>query len=373
MKILFFSPYYYPYVSGLTTYPSKILKHLAKKNKITVLTFPHNEKVARGEEIDGCTVRRLPYLFKISKGFISPQSIYYFLRESLKNDIIILNQPNFEGLLLSIIGRLLGKKIISLFHCKLHLSGNIFAKFINVTVDVAVFLQLAMSTNIIGYTKDYISSIWMMKFFKNKILFSLPPIEKLVSDKKFETQLLKEKGGKIWVGFAGRIAQEKGVEYLIGAMKGMKNAELILAGPYGADVAGENNYYQRIVTLLKQSRVPYRFFGNLRGRQLGTFYKMIDVLVLSSTNQTEAFGMVQAECMMAGTPVIASNLPGVRVPIQLTKMGIIVEPKNSQQISDAIMKIIKNKSTYSSETLHWNAEKIFDIQNVFRFYDKLIG
>ena len=373
MKLLFFSPYYYPYISGLTTYPSKILKYLAQKNKITVLTFPHNEKITREEEIDEYTVQRLPYLFKVSKGFISPQSLYYFLRESLKNDVIILNQPNFEGLCLAVIGRLLGKKIISLFHCKLHLPGNIFSKFVNVIVDSSVFLQLAMSTNIIGYTKDYISSIWMMKFFGNKILFILPPIEKLIPDKKFEALLLKEKGEKIWVGFAGRIAQEKGIEYLIDAMKGMKNAELILAGPYGADVAGENSYYQHILLLLQQSNTPYRFLGNLVGCQLGTFYKTIDVLVLPSINQTEAFGMVQAECMMVGNPVIASNLPGVRVPIQLTKMGIVIEPKNTQQISNAIMKIIKNKSTYSSETLHWNAEKIFNIKKVFCFYDKLIG
>ena len=291
----------------------------------------------------------------------------------MKCDVIILNQPNFEGLCLAIIGKLLGKKIISLFHCKLHLSGNIFSKFINVIVDVSVFIQLSLNTSIIGYTKDYVSSIWMMKFFKDKTKFTLPPIEKLISDKKFELQLLKEKGDKVWIGFAGRIAQEKGLEYLIEAMKGMKNTELILAGPYGKDVAGENSYYQHILSLLQQSKTPYRFLGNLRGCQLGTFYKMINILVLPSINQTEAFGMVQAESMIFGTPVIASNLPGVRIPIQLTKMGLLVEPKNSQQLKDAIKKILANKLTYSSETLHWNAEKIFDIQKVFQFYDKLIN
>ncbi|MEK7079131.1 MAG: glycosyltransferase family 4 protein [Patescibacteria group bacterium] len=373
MRLLFFSPYYYPYISGLTTYPFKILKYLAKNNEITVLTFPHNEKVKRKEKMDGYTIKRLPYLFKISKGFISPQSLYYFLKESLRSDVIILNQPNFEGLCLAIIGVLLRKKIISLFHCKLHLSGNIFSKFINVMVDVSVFIQLSLSTSIIGYTKDYVSSIWMMRFFKDKTKFTLPPIEKLTPDKKFELQLLKEKSDKVWIGFAGRIAQEKGLEYLIDAMRGMKNTELILAGPYGKDVAGENSYYQHILSLLQQSNTPHRFLGNLRGCQLGTFYKVIDVLILPSINQTEAFGMVQAESMMSGTPVIASNLPGVRVPIRLTKMGLLVEPKNSQQLKDAIKKILADKLTYSSETLHWNAEKIFDIKKVFRFYDKLIN
>lgn len=372
MKILFFSPYYYPYTSGLTTYPFKILKYLAKDHEITVLTFPHTEKIKREREMDGYTIKRLPYLFKISKGFISPQSLYFFFTETLKCDAIILNQPNFEGLCLAIIGVLLGKKIISLFHCKLHLSGDILSKIINIIVDISVFLQLAMSTYVIGYTKDYVSSIWMLKFFKTKTKFTLPPIEKLVSDKKFESELRNEKKDKTWIGFAGRIAQEKGIEYLIAALKGMKNTELVLAGPYGVDVAGENSYYQRIVTLLRDTNVSRIFLGNLAGPSLGAFYKTIDVLVLPSVNQTEAFGMVQAECMMSGTPVIASNLPGVRVPIQLTKMGLLVEPKNSQKIKEAIKKIVSNKSEYSSETLHWNAEKIFDIKKVFQFYDKII-
>ena len=51
---------------------------------------------------------------------------------------------------------------------------------------------------------------------------------------------------------------------------------------------------------------------------MSSFYKSIDLLVLPSINQTEAFGMVQAEAI-AGTPVIAGNLPGVRIPIKLTK------------------------------------------------------
>jgi len=82
MKILFFSPYYYPYTSGLTTYPFKILKHLAKKHDVSVLTFPHTEKIKREEKMDGYMIKRLPYLFKISKGYISPQTFYFFFNEA---------------------------------------------------------------------------------------------------------------------------------------------------------------------------------------------------------------------------------------------------------------------------------------------------
>jgi len=77
--------------------------------------------------------------------------------------------------------------------------------------------------------------------------------------------------------------------------------------------------------------------------------------------------------MLSGTPVVASNLPGVRVPIQLTKMGKIVAPKNPKQLSQAISEILKNKNKFNNDKLIKKLLKnIFDINNVFKFYDNLI-
>ncbi|PJC33835.1 hypothetical protein CO048_02165, partial [Candidatus Roizmanbacteria bacterium CG_4_9_14_0_2_um_filter_35_15] len=201
-----------------------------------------------------------------------------------------------------------------------------------------------------------------------------------INQKKLN-DLVNLKRNKIWIGYAGRIASEKGLEYLIQSLTpaGWPNGlpageiELVFAGPYGKDVAGENKYFQKIITLLKENKIKYRFFGNLSGGDLSAFYKTIDILTLPSINQTEAFGMVQVEAMLLGTPAIASNLPGVRVPIRLTKMGILVEPKNSQQISEAIIKILKNKNKFSNEFLINKAKKIFNIKKTYHFYDKTIN
>ena len=124
--------------------------------------------------------------------------------------------------------------------------------------------------------------------------------------------------------------------------------------------------------MLEKYKIRHLFLGNLSSDSLGAFYKAIDVLVLPSINQTEAFGMVQAEAMISGTPVIASNLPGVRMPIRMTKMGIITEPKNTEQISQAILSILKNKSKFTNDKLVKNAQRIFDIKKVYKFYDQLI-
>lgn len=376
MKVLFFSPYFYPYTSGLTTYPLKILSFLAKKNQITILTFPHDNKLASKEKVGRLNIIRLSYWFKISKGFISPQSFKYFVKGAEKNDLIILNLPNFEGLFLALVGKLLRKKIISIFHCSVYLGDDFVSRIISFFLNVSVFIQFLLSDTVVGYTDDYVNNLWLGKVFKKKINTVLPPVEKLSINQTKLNKYIKDKDDNLWIGFAGRIAKEKGIEYLIEAVSNIKaefpKIELVFAGPYGKDVAGEDNYYKKIIKLLKERRIVYHFFGNLKNGELGAFYKAINVLILPSINKTEAFGMVQVEAMLLETPVIATNLPGVRIPIKLTKIGLIVEPKNSSQLSKAIEEINNNKHKFVNDKLIVNCEKIFDIKKTYRFYEKLL-
>jgi len=377
MKILFFSPYFYPYTSGVTTYPQKILLHLSNQNEIEVLTFKYDKKLKTEEIVDNYKITRMNYWLRISKGFISPQSIFYFLNRINKCHLVILNQPNFEGLFLAIIAKIFKKKIISIFHCQVFLEGNILAKIINFTLNTSMMSQFRLSDKIVVYTKDYIDSLPYFRKFLDKTIDILPPIECFTTDKKFLNKLFKLKKNNIWFGYAGRISSEKGIEYLVQSINRLhidnKNITLVFAGPFGKDVAGENKYYKDIISLLKKNKIKYNFLGNLSANELASFYKTIDLLVLPSINQTEAFGMVQAEAMLAGTPVIASDLPGVRIPIQLTKMGIIVEPKNPKQIAQAILEILKNKNKFSNDKLIKNAQDIFDINKVYKFYENLIN
>jgi len=160
------------------------------------------------------------------------------------------------------------------------------------------------------------------------------------------------------VGFVGRIGWEKGLSYLIEAMKQV-NATLMLVGPY-KNVAGDDTYRKLKNVELK---------GPMEHDKLKDFYKSIDCLVLPSTNNLETFGIVQAEAMVCGTPVVATNLPGVRVPIQMTNMGEICQIADSRDLAEKINIVLKNGKKFYQKRAK-NLDK-FDYLKTVDEYEKL--
>ena len=57
----------------------------------------------------------------------------------------------------------------------------------------------------------------------------------------------------------------------------------------------------------------------------------------------EAFGMVAIDSLACGAPLIASKTGGLTDIIENNKNGILVEPGNSDQLKDAILKIFQDK------------------------------
>jgi glycosyltransferase involved in cell wall biosynthesis len=159
----------------------------------------------------------------------------------------------------------------------------------------------------------------------------------------------------------GRIGWEKGLEYLIEAMKDIK-AKLVLVGPY-KDVVGDKTYEK-----IKHNK-NIIFYGPMEHKDVKSFYDVCDCLVLPSINNLETFGIVQAEAMVCGVPVVASNLPGVRVPIQMTGMGEICQPKNVNDLQEKINLVLKNGKKYYQKIAR-NLE-LFDYKKTVDEYEKI--
>lgn len=84
------------------------------------------------------------------------------------------------------------------------------------------------------------------------------------------------------------------------------------------------------------------FAGRISNAALLEHYRLADVTVLPSVTMGEAFGLVLIESLACGTPVIASNLPGVRTVIRHGQDGLLVKPGDSTDLAHALHSILED-------------------------------
>ena len=102
---------------------------------------------------------------------------------------------------------------------------------------------------------------------------------------------------------------------------------------------------------------------------MAAFYPNLDALVVPSLNSTEAFGLVQIEAMMNNVPSVASSLPGVRRPVQMTGMGKVVPIGDSAALSQALLSIFADPAQYRRDPVEIARPYIPD--SVAAEYEKL--
>jgi glycosyltransferase involved in cell wall biosynthesis len=79
--------------------------------------------------------------------------------------------------------------------------------------------------------------------------------------------------------------------------------------------------------------------------------------------------MVQVESMTCGTPVISTDLPGVRQPVSLTGMGVIVPPRNAPALAEGLIEILNHPNGYGE--YHSELMSRFSPESVAAEYEEL--
>jgi glycosyltransferase involved in cell wall biosynthesis len=159
--------------------------------------------------------------------------------------------------------------------------------------------------------------------------------------------------GQRLIGMAARLATEKGVEYVVEAMpevlRRFPTARVLHMGQY-QNVMGEEDYACKLAPLIKSLGEHWTFLGTLSDEELVAFFQTCEVTVLPSLNSTESFGMVQVEAMACGTPVVASDIPGVRQPVNMTGMGLVVPPADAPALANALIEILEHPESYQGDS-----------------------
>ncbi|MDP3716179.1 MAG: glycosyltransferase family 4 protein [Acidobacteriota bacterium] len=156
-----------------------------------------------------------------------------------------------------------------------------------------------------------------------------------------------------WVAFVGFFSRDKNPDLLFDAWLALPPA---MREGTGLAFAGatESKYHEVDPTLAQRIRTDasrlgllerVRFLGELPGVE--RLYRAADVLAMPSTR--EAFGMVLVEAMASGLPVVATHIPGVTDTIVEDGVtGLLVPARDCSALAVALARVLADRSWASA-------------------------
>lgn len=176
-------------------------------------------------------------------------------------------------------------------------------------------------------------------------------------------------GSEIHIGCVSRLSEEKGVDVLIQAVSQLPRARLTIVGS-GPD----EGYLHKLIHSIQSAEMTNE--GRMRiisKTDLGSFYRSIDMLVLPSRDN-DPFGLVAAEAMSVGTPVIVTDQCGIADYLTNGKDALIVKADSPEALVQAISRLSdaetrERMGAEGKKTAHdkFSAERMVDA------YDALIS
>jgi glycosyltransferase involved in cell wall biosynthesis len=327
----------------------------ARGHAVTVLTSRYDAHLPAREVVNSVTVVRVNVSLRLGKGPLMAALPWLGWQLARQADIVHLHLPQFDAALLSFFGRMLRKPVALTYHCDLSLPPGWLNQMAEMGSAFASYFSASLANAIVTNTADYAKHSPVLSRHLHKVTPVFPPIE-IPSPKAVDTSPSSAQQRGPVIGMVGRLAAEKGAETLAAALPLVRarfpQAVVRHAGEHER-VPGEDAYIQKIKTLVADlnagSDTPaWQFMGRLSDAELLEFFDACTLTVLPSLNSTESFGMVQLESMARGAPVVASDLPGVREPVQLTGMGRIVSPGSPDELAQAILQILDQPEHYRS-------------------------
>ena len=100
------------------------------------------------------------------------------------------------------------------------------------------------------------------------------------------------------------------------------------------------------------------FAGQVSDEALLDYYRLADVTVLPSVTRGEAFGLVLLESLACATPVIASDLPGVRMVVDHGRDGYIVQPGDPASLAERLFSLLNLSPAQLEGFGHYGRRKV---------------
>jgi len=200
--------------------------------------------------------------------------------------------------------------------------------------------KIINDASVISVANEYEQKIFssLNKKSRIEIIRNGVNLKKLVSKHNFKE---KYQINSNFILFVGRFSKSKGIETLINAFSTVKNElkdsdiHLVIMG---VDF-GYQNEMEKLIKKLNLSE-EIKVIKNPPRDDVISAYGESEFLVLPS--QWELSPLVPLESFAFKKPVISTNSHGIPYTVQNNKNGILVEPENSLELSNAIVKLLND-------------------------------
>lgn len=141
------------------------------------------------------------------------------------------------------------------------------------------------------------------------------------------------------IGFIGRFSEpRKGLGTLLEALPSIARifptVRILIAGP------GEG--IEAMQSVNPALRNNLQFLGRINDAEKASFLKSLDLYVAPNTGG-ESFGIILAEAMAAGAPIVASDIPAFRHLLDDGRYGALFENGNPVSLAEQIIDLLKNQ------------------------------
>ena len=144
------------------------------------------------------------------------------------------------------------------------------------------------------------------------------------------------------VGMIGRVNSWKGQEdFLLATNKVLENNKNVYAIIVGGVFAGEEKYKNILLENINKSPFKDRIIYSDYRNDTEAIHKLFDIFVLPSINP-DPLPTVVLEAMATGKPIVGYAHGGVCEMVKIGVNGLLVEPRNSDLLADAIDKLLQN-------------------------------
>ncbi|MBA7671308.1 Phosphatidyl-myo-inositol mannosyltransferase [subsurface metagenome] len=338
MKIALVSPYDFAYPGGVVNHICALEHHFTRMGHEVKIIAPASHAITTfGDRfIPIGKPRPIPTGGSIARVTISLRlsSSVRAVLDKEKFDIVHLHEPLMPMLCTTVL-RLSQAANVGTFHALGGRPGYDFGKPISTFFLKRWFGKLngkiAVSKSAMGFASHYFPGDYNiipngvdLEHFSPEV----SPIDQFVDD-------------KLNILFVSRLEKRKGLNYLLEAYKQVKgeipNSRLIIAGP-GTRL---RHKYEKWVR--RNGVKDVVFVGYVSYDELPRYYKTADIFCVPATGR-ESFGIILLEAMAVGKPIVATNIEGYAGLVADGVEGLLVPPKNKEQLAQALISLATDDS-----------------------------